>query len=70
MEVSDRFGILGVIRAYLGELADEEIPLTSELQVSVVLVDLCRLAGVAVPLEVEAGGVSNLVMLPAQSVAL
>ena len=37
------------IRAYVAELAGEDIPLTAELSVASVLADLCRWGGVPVP---------------------
>ena len=42
------------IRAYVAELAADDIPLTAELTVAAVLCDLARLAGVPTPAAVAA----------------
>lgn len=42
-----------VLRRYLAGLLAEEVPLTASLSVACVLADLCALAGLPVPPEVE-----------------
>jgi len=51
--------VADAIRAYVAELAAEDVPLTAEVTVACVLADIARLAGVPLPAPVAAALVAE-----------